>query len=523
MSADATVPPYDGVKALTRSLFGFALLAWLPLPISWIMFLLSQASPDATYEQVRRAFIIGSGLVSALALVWTIRIYRLDANDSAHMANWIAKLSSNRWLVLASILILFEANILAALMLRDIAPAITSSARFLFFCWTLLFAGLQLTLHWRTVNALYLLYGNALALTGLFIVSLAVFFALYVVSSQLLALSGLQSQLRGVLDYRKLVFVDGGSTPSARQFWAEQGRTRVRWLPYSYWTVEPIAGDFINVSPMGLRRSAAETDDGAARRIYFFGGSTMWGEGARDAYTIPSQAGKKLADQGLATVVRNFAQTGYVSAQDLILFQSQLALGNVPDLAVFYHGFNDVYSAWLQDMVGIPLRESQRVSDVEAGRLLRGGMPVLRLPDANLSQYDWSLVATTGASAAAIVDRWLANRRLIRAVAQEYGVTVLFVWQPALYAKMNPTSTEAGIMSRVDEQMPGFVELYRQVDKLIQEHASGDGRGDLVFLTDLFRDYTGDIFFDRVHVNELGNEIVAQSLLEPIMILLQSN
>lgn len=132
MSANAAAPPYDGVKTLARSLFGFALFAWLPLPVSWMMLLLSPASPDATYEQLRRAFIIGSGLVAALALVGVIRLYRLDAAGCARMAHWIAKLSSNRWLIFLSIFILFEVNICAAIMLQDIAPAITSSARFLF-------------------------------------------------------------------------------------------------------------------------------------------------------------------------------------------------------------------------------------------------------------------------------------------------------------------------------------------------------------------------------------------------------
>ena len=522
MSCNASEQVYDGAMTLARSLFGFALVAWLPLLISWILLCLSPASPDETYEQLRRAAIGGGGIVTAIAFILMLRIYRLDTADSERIASRFAKPFGNHWLSLVLILVLVEANILAVVVLRDIAPSITNPARFLFFCWTLVFVGLQLTIHWRVVSASFLRHGKILALACLLISAFAVVAVLFIFSSRLVMLSGIPGRLRGALDYRRLAFIDDGSAPSAQQFWAEQGGTRVRWLPYSYWTVEPIAGDFINVGSNGLRRTLTVADDENARRIYFFGGSTMWGEGARDEYTIPSQVAILLADSGLPAVTRNYAQTGYVSTQDLIMFQSQLALGNVPDLAVFYHGFNDVFSAWLQGLVGIPLRESQRVSDVEAGRLLRGGQPVLRLPAADLSQYDWSLVAARGASAEAIADRWLASRRLIRAAAAEYGVSVLFVWQPAIIAKLNPTATEIVIMSELEQRLPDFVELYRDVDTLLREMASREQWDDLVFRTELFRDHEGDIFFDRVHINEYGNAIVAQSLLEPLQAALRS-
>ena len=74
-----------------------------------------------------------------------------------------------------------------------------------------------------------------------------------IVTSRLLADFGAQDRLRGSLDYRPLRFVEDGAAPASQAFWAEQSQTRVRWLPLSYWTVEPIAGNYINVSEQGLR------------------------------------------------------------------------------------------------------------------------------------------------------------------------------------------------------------------------------------------------------------------------------
>lgn len=514
MSANPAPPNSEGARALARSLFGFALLAWLPLALTWLLLLFSPASPDAAYEQLRRALIVACGLVAAIAFAGLIGSYRLSADNSLRIAGRIASALGNRALCLLLLVALVEINIIGAVLLPDIAPAITIPGRLLLFCWTLLLGGILLTLHWGHVKAAAHRYRGISAAFGLFIAGVVVVANLFVVSNQFVMRSGIQGRLRGALDYRKLAFVDDGSMPSSQQFWAEQGRSRVRWLPYSYWTVEPIAGEFVNVNSAGLRRTARYTQAETAPRIYFFGGSSMWGEGVRDAQTIPSQLAKLLADSDRPIVAENYAQTGYVSRQDLILFQAQLGQGNLPQLAVFYQGFNDVFSAWLQGLVGIPLRESQRVSDVEAGRLLRSGQPVLQLPAANLRQYDWSLVAGSGATAEAIAENWLANRRLIRAAANEFGVSVLFVWQPALFAKSTPTPTEARIQAQLDDELPGFVELYRDVSDFLRDRALTEGWQDLVFLTDLFRDHSGEIFFDRVHINEIGNMIVAQSLLD---------
>ena len=509
--------PYDPVATLARSLVGYVVSAWIPLLVAWILLLLSPASPAQTYEQIRRAMLLAVGVATALTLICGIWIARRSETDSARLAQSIVRRFSSHRLALLAVLLLVESCILSFLLFRDIAPSITVPFKFLLVCWTVVFAALMLTIHWRWARHAISRGRVPMALLGYTVVALLLLTVLTALSSRLLSNSGIYERLRGALDYRPLEFIDDGSAPSSREFWAEQSTVLVRWLPYSYWTVEPFDGSFINVDASGRRYTPSYTDDSEAPSIYFFGGSTMWGLGARDAYTIPAQVAQLLAERGNPARVESYAQTGYVSWQDLLLFQAQLALDNAPDLAVFYQGFNDVYAAYLQGGAGLTLRENLRVNDVELGRLVRSGQPVLRPFDADISDYDWSLVTSGADAPEAIAERWLANRRLIRAAAGEHDVHVLFVWQPALFAKAARTDVEQRILDDVERQQAGFVNLYREVVRIVRGELAGASAADTVFLTDLFGDVSEGVFFDRVHITEIGNRMVAESLVDPVL------
>jgi len=517
MSNGAGARQYDPVATLARSLVGFVISAWIPLLVTWILLLLSPASPAQTYEQIRRAMLIGVGAATALTLIVGIWIARRSESDNAKLAQFFVGRFRSLRMALLAVLLLIEACILSFLLFRDIAPSITVPFKFLLVCWTVVFAASVLVIHWRSARSALSHGRNLMALLGYTVLALMLLTLLATLSSRLLSDSGLYERLRGALDYRPLEFVDDGSAPSSREFWAEQSTVLVRWLPYSYWTVEPFDGGYINVDQAGRRHTPSYTDDSTAPSIYFFGGSTMWGLGARDAYAIPAQVAQLLAERDNPAQVQSYAQTGYVSWQDLLLFQAQLALDNAPNLAVFYQGFNDVYAAFLQGGAGLTLRENLRVNDVELGRLVRSGQPVLRPFEADISEYDWSLVTSGAAGPQEIAERWLANRRLIRAAAGEHGVRVLFVWQPALFAKAARTDVEQRILDDVERQEPGFIDLYRAVIGIVRQESDGGNKDDTVFLTDVFGDVSDGVFFDRVHITEIGNRVVAESLVDPIL------
>jgi lysophospholipase L1-like esterase len=106
-----------------------------------------------------------------------------------------------------------------------------------------------------------------------------------------------------------------------------------------------------------------QQDSRTPLKIFMFGGSALWGTGARDAFTIPSIFATQLQNKGLATEVTNFGESGYVSTQEVSAMLLQLQKGQIPDLVIFYDGVKDMYSAYQQHVAGLPENEFNRVKE----------------------------------------------------------------------------------------------------------------------------------------------------------------
>jgi lysophospholipase L1-like esterase len=249
----------------------------------------------------------------------------------------------------------------------------------------------------------------------------------------------------------------------------------------------------------------------------------MWGEGARDNYTIAGHVARLLYENDTPQKVVNYGQTGYVSTQDLIWFQLQLLQGDIPDVAVFYQGFNDVLAAWGNDAVGVTLQENMRLNDAEAGRKLRAGQPVLSLPNFKLTQLDLSQAAVSNVTAENIANRWFANVEMLEALADSYGVKVLFAWQPAIIFKDTLSESEQAIYQRTENERSGLFSLYADVDAIVRERLAGGDYENIVLLGDLFVDIDEALFHDLVHITEVGNAYVAEAIVPYLNTLLEEN
>lgn len=498
-------------QALARSAFGFTLVAWLSVLIAWVMILIAQRPASPLFQQIHTLIVIAFGLLALLLLgacVWT---YRTPTERLLPVSSFIVVIFSRPVVAWLTAFLLLEINLFAFQALYNVAPAITNATKFLLICWSLLAVGILIAINRASLRRSYQHTSPIWISLGLIVAAFALLALLQVVNRTIVNATGIDNRLRGGLDYRALTFFEDGTTPpSSAEFWQEQARTRVRWSPYTYWVMDAFTGRFINIDTTGMRFTP-DPAPASSPTIHVYGGSTVWGEGARDAYTIPGHLARLLAEQGTPRHVSNYGQTGFVSTQDLIWFQLQLSSGNAPDLAIFYQGFNDILSAWGSGKTGITLQEEMRMNDSEAGRILRAGQPLLALPAIPLSTLDLSAAAVTDTSAQAILDRWLANRRLIESMAQAYDVQVLFVWQPAIIYKHPLTASEQAITQRWESERPGLFDLYRQVDQLLRSDLQQDDN--LLLLGDLFAQDDSDIFHDLVHITEQGNFSVAQAIL----------
>ena len=102
------------------------------------------------------------------------------------------------------------------------------------------------------------------------------------------------------------------------------------------------------------------------------GGSSLWGFGARDDHTIPSLIARELHEHGVRVEIRNLAEIGYVSTQEMIALSASSSRAIGPDLVLFYDGVNDTTSALLEGEADAHHQRDQPGSRVQPPPVARG-------------------------------------------------------------------------------------------------------------------------------------------------------
>jgi hypothetical protein len=157
-----------------------------------------------------------------------------------------------------------------------------------------------------------------------------------------------------------------------REYTKEASRAffKVKWSPYVYWKTEPFKGKYISINNDSSRKTWSPPIDSAKPiyHIFMFGGSTLWGWGARDDYTIPSLVAKILHTKyDMQAKITNFGELGYISTQEAIRYMQELQHHNIPQLVIFYDGLNDVFAALQNGAAGIPHNEFKREKEFKDG------------------------------------------------------------------------------------------------------------------------------------------------------------
>lgn len=105
------------------------------------------------------------------------------------------------------------------------------------------------------------------------------------------------------------------------------------------WKAPEIRGSYFNVNEEGIRRTVGQPEK-YEDKIFVFGGSTAWGYGLADEYTIPSEIQKLVPD----TLVVNMAEMSYNATQELNKLLISLTEGELNEGTVlFFDGVNEIY------------------------------------------------------------------------------------------------------------------------------------------------------------------------------------
>jgi hypothetical protein len=257
------------------------------------------------------------------------------------------------------------------------------------------------------------------------------------------------------------------------------------------------SSEYVNVTA-GRRRTL--TVERPAFTVWMFGGSTTYGIGQRDDFTIPSALVRHALSEGLRLEVLNFGCPGKVNWAETTEFELLLRSGEMPpDAAVFLDGINEWHAAFTREVVGlldpdVPFAGYASEEDQEA-----------LLADARRRGYVEAHDQERQMRLAAAQYRMGVERA--RDLSEEFDVPVVHFWQPALFtmpatAPGNPTVYHNDEMDPASSLVSG--RFYEQAVEL-----SGVEPIDLM---DIFDDATQPLYFDCCHTNEAGARLEAEAM-----------
>jgi lysophospholipase L1-like esterase len=316
----------------------------------------------------------------------------------------------------------------------------------------------------------------------------------------------------------------------------ELNAQRMVWHPYVQFRREPFRGKYVNINDAGLRRTwmnpaIADVPSTQRFRIFMFGGSTIWGEGVRDDGTVPSHLAKLLSTEDLPIEVINFGETGYVNTQELLTLILRLRQNNTPNMVIFYDGINDCIASMQNRVPGNLHNEANRRGEfnlLSNRRLLRKAYVKSELR--RFEGYDrlaQAVVEQLGLQAAypgaddhdspdlaalarGTIDVYEENIKLADILADHYGFTCQFFWQPLVYTKQYLTKFEARCND--DPRRNFTLDVYEHVrssESLAQNPRFHD-------ISSVFDGVKDEMYLDFAHLREEGNAIVAREMLRHV-------
>jgi hypothetical protein len=321
----------------------------------------------------------------------------------------------------------------------------------------------------------------------------------------------------------------------AEQYWYEHRLSvRQRYYPYVGWRRAPFKGETIEIDQNGVRLTPGADCNATSFKVFTFGSSEMWGTGSPNWDTIPAnlQKGLEKLKQGPICVM-NFAESAYVSTQDVIMLLVQLRSGNVPDVVVFYNIGGDVYSAYQSGRAGTLQNLGQVAARFEHGSpyidhlrntrsydLIDALMDKLRIAAPRQEPTEHHLVTyeSMGIDAAKlsdwVVQDYFGNYKIVSALAQQYGFKYFFFLPPRIFGGNKTLTPEEQEMKRETESDAALSKLYTAVYQTVQRKSSQ--YQNFYSLADIFDHYHGLIWIDGAHVTPIGNRLIAARILDLI-------
>lgn len=312
--------------------------------------------------------------------------------------------------------------------------------------------------------------------------------------------------------------------------WQEFGSLSGVYFPYILWRRDTYAGETITVDN-NYRRIVPNTqcDEENPYTVYMFGGSTMWGTGAPDWGTIPAYL-QTLLDEQLDTPVCiiNYADTAYVSTQELLLLILELQSGQAPNLVIFYDGINDAINSNIAQQPAIHARldliDSQLANDLPTFqsntiRLLSQFINIQNNTTNLATDYEIGFDASTLSEEIALT--YLSNYQTVQQLADLHDFDFAFFMQPLVFIGDKLLTEEEQLLMA---ELTRFGDTQNIVNDLYDYGEDFDRENTNLFsLSDIFDEETQVLYADFMHLVPEGNEIVAREIFERLRLITNTN
>lgn len=293
---------------------------------------------------------------------------------------------------------------------------------------------------------------------------------------------------------------------TSEPWWHEYDRESARSYETSIITqfaglqIPDFQGKYLNVQDRQRRSWTPPAECTRPLRVWMFGGSTTYGVGNRDAYTLPSEIAKVAYRNGVPIEVANFGIPGDVGWQQARRLERELNSGTEkPDLVVFYDGGNDVASVggmndtdrlgegdYIGPLDRIHMRLlSNLTQETESGRYvlnLREMGKTSHLTDEELNDRS--------------VEQYLEADHLARLLLDDVDVPFIHVAQPTAPVRTPKVAGEAE---------------YAPEDRVIWQRFYDALPPSIIDLSGALDDDPDPHFNDDMHVDEAGNAVIAES------------
>ncbi len=281
----------------------------------------------------------------------------------------------------------------------------------------------------------------------------------------------------------------------------------IEYVPWVELKMIDHAGKYVNSS--GFKRKsepeASDNDTAQPIKIFFFGGSTMYGYNLTDQETIPSafvRLYKEKFPTGRSIQVANYGIPYYYSYSELMLFTYLINIGEMPDIIIFLDGLNDVFQS-RASVERLPLNYYHNKAGSSQNLTLK---QIRKSLDSSYSLYQVPKGVSTVSYSNLILKNYSDNILQIQKLAAINGIKPFFFVQPTPFYNY-PNRKNDRICNQDTIELFGI--WYPQVQKVAEQAG-------IFYLGNMLEEEKGSPFIDRFHYSPMMTKKIADSILQKV-------